>query len=89
MNLEVLQPGEALVAGGTTVRFFIGVSADVDQHLVPNEVYIRLKCTCYVKFKIGSSCNIFLSKEPKTGILKLKRTCKMKFCRHCHFIRKY
>lgn len=72
MNLEVLQSGEALVAGGTTVRFFIGVSADVDQHLVPNEADIRLKGTCYIKLKSGCSC-----KEPKTGlygILKLKRT---------------
>lgn len=80
MNLEVLQSGEALVAGGTTVRFFIGVSADVDQHLVPNEVDIRLKGTCYIKLKIGCSCNIFRPKEPKTGlygILKLKRTCKI------------
>lgn len=61
MNLEVLQSGEALVASWTTVRFFIGVSADVDQHLVPNEADIRLKG--YVKLKIGCSCNIFLSKE--------------------------
>lgn len=35
VDLEVLQAREALVAGGTAVRFLVGVSADVDEHLVP------------------------------------------------------
>lgn len=38
VNLEVFKTREALVAGGTAVRFLVGVSADVDQHLVPYEV---------------------------------------------------
>lgn len=35
MYLEVLEAGEALVTGGTTVRLLIRVSANVDEHLVP------------------------------------------------------
>lgn len=35
MDLEVFQAGEAFAAGGAAVRLLIGVSPDVDQHLVP------------------------------------------------------
>ena len=34
MDLQVLQAGEALAAGGAAVRLLIGVCADVDEHLV-------------------------------------------------------
>ena len=37
MDLQVLQAGEALVAGGAAVRLLVGVGPDVDQHLVPGE----------------------------------------------------
>lgn len=33
--LEVLEAGEALVAGGAAVRLLVGVGANVDEHLVP------------------------------------------------------
>lgn len=35
MYLEVLEAGEALVAGGAAVRLLVGVGANVDEHLVP------------------------------------------------------
>lgn len=35
VDLQVLQAGEALVTGGAPVRLLIGVSPDVDEHLVP------------------------------------------------------
>lgn len=37
MYFQVLQPGKALAADGTLVWFLVGVSADVDQHLVPTQ----------------------------------------------------
>lgn len=52
MNLEVFQSGEALIAGGTAVRFLIGVSTDVNQHLVPNEQDIR----CMMLLAAFKSC---------------------------------
>lgn len=33
--LEVLEAGEALVAGGAAVGLLVGVGANVDEHLVP------------------------------------------------------
>lgn len=35
VDLQVLQAGEALVAGGASVWLLIGMSPDVDEHLVP------------------------------------------------------
>lgn len=35
VDLQVLQAGEALVAGGASVGLLIGMSPDVDEHLVP------------------------------------------------------
>lgn len=35
VDLEVFQAGEALVAGGAAVWLLIGMSPDVDKHLVP------------------------------------------------------
>lgn len=41
--LEVLEAGEALVTGGTTVRLLIRVSANVDEHLVPAATHKSVK----------------------------------------------
>lgn len=51
VNLQVLQPWEALVAGGTVVRLLIGMSADVDQHFIPErqnntQILIRKTTSC-------------------------------------------
>lgn len=35
VDLQVLQAGEALAAGGAAVRLLVGVRADVNEHLVP------------------------------------------------------
>lgn len=35
MDLQVLQAGEALVAGRAVMRLLVGVCADVNQHFVP------------------------------------------------------
>lgn len=35
VDLEVFQAGEALAAGGAAVRLLVGVSPDMDEHLVP------------------------------------------------------
>lgn len=35
VDLQVFQAGEALVAGGASVWLLIGMSPDVDEHLVP------------------------------------------------------
>lgn len=47
MYLEVLEAGEALVAGGAAVRLLVGVGANVDEHLVPAATHVisdRVKC---------------------------------------------
>lgn len=46
MYLEVLQARKALVAGGTVVRLLIGVSPDVDQHLVPGGKHTHTHTQC-------------------------------------------
>lgn len=57
MNLEVFQSGEALIAGGTAVRFLIGVSTDVNQHLVPGIKPPSFACT---PFPVATVARILL-----------------------------